>query len=86
MRPVIFGMPIVSELAFRGNTMSCSPGVTDYLRSILFTSASAEIPFHVGGCIRQLQSGVWCNPRRESPVYFIDNTICKRDGCAGRAI
>jgi len=45
MRPCNFGNAIVQN-CLRGNTIVCPPGVTDYLRSILFTSASAEIPFH----------------------------------------
>ncbi|MBQ0765619.1 MAG: glycosyltransferase [Sulfitobacter litoralis] len=45
MRPCHFGNSIVQN-CLRGNTIICPPGVTDYLRSILYTTANAEIPFH----------------------------------------
>jgi glycosyltransferase involved in cell wall biosynthesis len=44
-RPCRFGNAIVQNV-LRGNTIVIPPIVTDYLRSILHTTESAEIPFH----------------------------------------
>jgi len=56
----------------------CPPGV-DRLSSLafIFTSASAEIPFHdLRGCIRQLQERVWWVIHdREAQYILSDNTM-----------